>query len=239
MGDKDGEQSATKDLLLADLEIFEDAIWRNEETGEKRFNFFVTLVTAVGAGLAALWTTEKILKDMPDLPREVTWQASLGLLIFGFLSFLRMMHRDGVTSEYKHTMRYIRRIYCDAFGATDPALRQYRVPLGKHFRRRQEKQEAQPTPLHKLGKRVAGHARRTLQGGYTVSLAFMNGILLAVTMLASGVDKPDGETYNLALSVTCGALLALVLCAIGSQPHDDSDWKEAADSAAMKEQGGQ
>src|ERR1044071_6029218 len=38
---------ATKDLLFADLEYFGECEWRNEESGEKRFNFFITLVTAV------------------------------------------------------------------------------------------------------------------------------------------------------------------------------------------------
>jgi hypothetical protein len=40
-----------RDLFLADLERLEESIWRNEEIGEKRFNFFVTFATAVGGVL--------------------------------------------------------------------------------------------------------------------------------------------------------------------------------------------
>ena len=43
----DGGSAAAKDVLLAELQIFESAIWRSEETGEKRFHFFITLFTAV------------------------------------------------------------------------------------------------------------------------------------------------------------------------------------------------
>jgi hypothetical protein len=45
---------AAKALLLADLEYFAECEWRNEEIGEKRFNFFMTLVTAIEGGLGAL-----------------------------------------------------------------------------------------------------------------------------------------------------------------------------------------
>jgi hypothetical protein len=42
-----------KDLLIADLQQFGESLWRNEEVGEKRFEFFVA-DDAVGAGLVAL-----------------------------------------------------------------------------------------------------------------------------------------------------------------------------------------
>lgn len=44
-----------KDLLLADLEYIRASFWKNEDIGEKRFGFFVTVVTAVVAGLVALY----------------------------------------------------------------------------------------------------------------------------------------------------------------------------------------
>jgi hypothetical protein len=43
--------SVLKDLCLADLQRFEEAMRHNEDIGEKRFNFFMALVTAVCAGL--------------------------------------------------------------------------------------------------------------------------------------------------------------------------------------------
>jgi len=44
----------TRAFLLAEHEHFGDSFWRNEETGEKRVNFLITLVTAVLAALVAL-----------------------------------------------------------------------------------------------------------------------------------------------------------------------------------------
>ena len=42
------------DLLLAEHSYFADSFWRSEEVGEKRVNFFITLVTAVLTVLIAL-----------------------------------------------------------------------------------------------------------------------------------------------------------------------------------------
>lgn len=47
-----GERS--KEFLLAEYRYFTDSLWRNEEGGEKRVQFFITLVTAVLAGLVAV-----------------------------------------------------------------------------------------------------------------------------------------------------------------------------------------
>ena len=45
---------SVKDLLLADYKYFGESFWKNEEIGETRVRFFITLVTAVLAALAAL-----------------------------------------------------------------------------------------------------------------------------------------------------------------------------------------
>ena len=52
--EKNEKNTALKDLFLADLDRLEESIWRNEEIGEKRFSFFVTLASAVAGGLVAL-----------------------------------------------------------------------------------------------------------------------------------------------------------------------------------------
>jgi len=54
------DSAPLRDLYLADLERLQEAIWRNEEIGEKRFDFFTTFATAVGGGLEALWTSDRI-----------------------------------------------------------------------------------------------------------------------------------------------------------------------------------
>ena len=81
-----------KDLLIADLEHFGESLWRNEEVGEKRFNFFVTLVTAVAVGLVALYTTDKHSKIISHLP-NIAGVACSGLLAVGLMTFPSMLHR--------------------------------------------------------------------------------------------------------------------------------------------------
>ena len=54
------------DVMLAELATFEAAIWRSEETGEKRFNFYITLVTAVAGGLVALWSADPLPDRIED-----------------------------------------------------------------------------------------------------------------------------------------------------------------------------
>ena len=79
--------TSSRELLLADLEHFEESIWRNEEIGEKRFNFFLTLVTAVAGGLLALWTGDRVPADFRARLPALTWQSNLALLILGLLTY--------------------------------------------------------------------------------------------------------------------------------------------------------
>ena len=64
-----GEEGADPmtELLLHDLDHFGESLWRNEETGEKRFDFFLTLVTAVAGGLVTLATAEQTQEDFERL----------------------------------------------------------------------------------------------------------------------------------------------------------------------------
>ncbi len=101
------ETSNPTNLLVADLEHFGESLWRNEEVGEKRFNFFLTLVTAVIAGLVALHTEGKDMLDVNTL-RDITNGALVGLLVLGLLTFLRMLHRNRVTDQYQRTLKHIR-----------------------------------------------------------------------------------------------------------------------------------
>ena len=75
----------TKEFLLHEYGYFSESFWRNEEAGEKRVNFFVTLVTAVLAALVALATRTKgdkgTLVDHQVL--GITLAACLSLLAVG------------------------------------------------------------------------------------------------------------------------------------------------------------
>lgn len=47
----------TKEFLLSELRYLQETFWKNEAAGETRVNYFITLVTAVLAGLVALVTS--------------------------------------------------------------------------------------------------------------------------------------------------------------------------------------
>ena len=54
----DKQESAVKDLRLADYRYLSDSLWKNEQVGETRANFFIGIVTGVLAGLVALINAE-------------------------------------------------------------------------------------------------------------------------------------------------------------------------------------
>lgn len=98
-----------KDLLLAEYKHFSDSMWKNEEQGERRVKFFITLVTAVMAALVTLWTkpVDAALSEQSVLMITV---AALGtLLMFGVVTFMRMIQRNYVTEEFKKVLKYIRK----------------------------------------------------------------------------------------------------------------------------------
>jgi len=137
--------------LLAEHRFFLQSIWKNEDVGERRVRFFVTLVTAVVTALVALRTRD----GGADVALPHLAKGALAiLLLFGVLTFLRIIHRDRVTDEYREIADYLR----TRLTAMDAALDDIRLP----FRPRQ---------------------LRLLQGGLVTTVGAMNsaiaGLLLA------------------------------------------------------------
>lgn len=142
-------KGSSEQILLADLDHFSQSMWRNEEVGEKRFNFFLTLVTAVTAGLVALATNGNA--GGRYSMRLIAGLALLFLLLVGFMTYLRMLKRNQVTDEYQDTLDVIRKKLRGAY----KELEDYQVPVIR-------------TRLPWL-----------LSGGYAESVAVINGLLLA------------------------------------------------------------
>lgn len=152
-----------QDLLIADIEHFGESMWRNEEVGEKRFDFFVTLVTAVLAGLVALATSgDAAAREM--LRPTAVW-ATGALLLIGVLSYLRMVHRNRVTDQYKDTLKYIR----SAYRAACPGLASYEVPTNLYSPRQRW--------------------QRWFTGGYAETIGTIDGLLFAGALWLTGVSS--------------------------------------------------
>jgi hypothetical protein len=184
-----------RDLYLADLERLEESIWRNEEIGEKRFDFFVTFATAVVGGLVVLWTSDRSASATSRVLSRSINVALLALLVFGLVSYRRMMHCDSITDEYKRDTKMIRRRYRELFQAECPEIKDYRL---------ESEDRAEESDL-------AHRWRRIKHMGYTQTLAIVNGVLLAIVLMWAGVVTE--------LAALSGVAFGAVLCFHGARPH--------------------
>lgn len=116
-------------LLLAEYEQYSEAFWKNEEAGERRLTFFVTLTTAIVAAIVALLTSDKVNPNLRIKP--IALAALSGALIFGIATFVRMLQRDRVTDEYKAVLRYLR----EELRKRANGLEEYELPRksGRHY----------------------------------------------------------------------------------------------------------
>ena len=121
-------------FLTSEYEHVADSLLRNEEDGEKRGTFFLTVVGAIGAALTFL------IGETPDLqPDSVSpWIAGalLLMLIVGYVTFARVITRNIATDRYKAALRRIRRYFLNGprdpkamFLAFDPLKRDTRPPV--------------------------------------------------------------------------------------------------------------
>jgi hypothetical protein len=115
-------------FLVADLQHFGQSLLENERMGEERFRFFSTLITAVSAGLVALYTADAGMKDEPK--ELIVTGALIGLVLFGLLTYLRMLQRDRASEGYRNDLKHIRSQLC-----TQLHLQRYDVPRPPHTMR--------------------------------------------------------------------------------------------------------
>ena len=116
-------------LLLAEYEYYTDSFWKNEEVGERRVDFFITLTTAIIAGIVALITSQHA--NLSDTAiRQIATAALSGTFLFGLITFLRILQRNRVTDEYKDIVGYIREL----LRRRSSSLAEYDLPVQPHRR---------------------------------------------------------------------------------------------------------
>ena len=185
------EADGAEKFLLAEYGHLSDSFWKNEESGEKRVNFLITLVTAVLTAIVALATRPGALSD------EIAWIAfasCMALLVVGLVTFLRMIRRNTVTDEYKRALDEIRERFHrgDATGLLDGY-----------------------DPFQPPG---AGR-RRFGRGGLTDLVAVVNSVIVAAAVAALVTrDEPAG-VGAVSVGVAFAAGLALHYAYLASAPE--------------------
>lgn len=121
-----------KDLLLAEYGHLADSLLRNEEDGGKRAAFFMTLTGVTGAALTFIQGRDS--KVDPNAMSPLVAGALAVLLVFGYLTFLRVIRRNLASDRYKHALNRIRRFFVSdpndprcGFLAFDPFVREKRA----------------------------------------------------------------------------------------------------------------
>jgi 8-oxo-dGTP pyrophosphatase MutT (NUDIX family) len=111
---QEDKMSSAKEFLLADYKYLCDSFWKNEETGETRVRFFITLVTAVLAAVGAL-LANAIQKNEFDLVIPICLFSLFALFLLGLVTLLRLLKRNKVTDGYKKDMDEIRQRFKEYF----------------------------------------------------------------------------------------------------------------------------
>lgn len=113
----DDQQQPSVIFLLEEYRYLTESFLRNEELGERRVNFFITLTTAVIGGLAAIW---KVSDGGVD-PKLIGF-GLVAVLLFGIITLVRIIRRNLVTDEYLRGLGRIRKYFADRDPKRDPEI---------------------------------------------------------------------------------------------------------------------
>ena len=97
------------ELLVAEYEHIGESLLRNEEDGERRAAFLVTLVGGAGAVLAFLLGDEPSVKSSTIDPLIVVTLSVIAVL--GYFTFVRLISRNLASDRYKSALDRIRRSF--------------------------------------------------------------------------------------------------------------------------------
>ncbi len=193
---------SVRELLMADYTYLRDSFWKNEEAGERRVQFFATLVTAVITALVAI-TGEKGIRD--DAMRlTLSAYALCSLLVLGVVTLFRIIQRNKVSDGYKKDMDVIRQ-RVKALYDEQKALSGY-------------------LPFRRSGSKVFSLRKF---GGLSYTVAAINSVLVSALcgLVAYSREDPAGGAGELTPLMLIGFIAPFfvqILIILGS------DWKSKA-----------
>ena len=147
------------DFLLAEYVHMSESLLSNEELGEKRSAFFVTLAGGAVGILGFLFSEKTSIASRDHIFLASAIVAAI-LLCLGFLTVRRLIQRDLVTEEIKLSLRTLRRLFLTQEEA-EALPNSFFTPYGEPKRK--------SVKLFSIGK-----------GGWLQTVAFVNALLTAV-----------------------------------------------------------
>ncbi|MFW9767504.1 MAG: hypothetical protein ACFFEM_01685, partial [Candidatus Thorarchaeota archaeon] len=118
------------EFLLREHEYFAESFVNNEEVGEKRVNFLITIVLAILAALVGLVSVESTIIDL-SIVLMVGIFVLFGLLLLSYVTLLRIIYRNKRTDDWKYRLDTVR----EQFRTLDKRLEDY-YPFGRKIQRR-------------------------------------------------------------------------------------------------------
>jgi hypothetical protein len=152
------------DFLVAEYGHVSDFLIHNEESGEKRAAFFVTLVGAAGGVLGFVLGQTPPIVSRDDMPGAAATVASI-LLCLGVLTVRRLIERHIVTDECIFALRTFRRLFVTQAEAATVSNAFFN-PYG--------------SPRRERSSNVLSIGR----GGWLETVTFFNGLLMGTIILA-------------------------------------------------------
>ena len=171
------------EFLIAEYELTTETLLRNEESGERRAAFFLALAGAAGAVLAFAFDGDHPFFDRARVAPAVAVLGAV-LLLFGWMTMLRLIERQITTDKLLFGLRDLRRLFisrADAAIAPNAFFQPY------------EKAMERSTDVVSLGR-----------GGWLESVEVVNA-LLALTVAAAALRwwRPGSPWWP--LSAAAGA----------------------------------
>jgi hypothetical protein len=126
MGDAMSEKLAGEasgklgDLIAMEFEAITEQFVANEEMGEKRIGLFASLTAGLGAAAALILDKKEFSAASSSLwVHELFLVTTVAWLLFGYLTFRRIVTRNNVTDGYKEKLTRLRRWYVRGSEARD------------------------------------------------------------------------------------------------------------------------
>lgn len=163
----------SKDLLLEEYRAITESLWKNEQIGETRVNWFIGIVTVVAGALVSLASAERT--PSGESLGAIVIASLISLLVLGIITLLRMIKRNATTDGFKQDLATIRQTVKDYFDGDHVLL--YYQPFGPRVAKIGSDGEPEERRMKNIG--------RTL-GGLAPTVSAINSLLFAALVATIG-----------------------------------------------------